>query len=89
MGDLEETWTEKSFYDKPLTVWLGEEGFVDENSPLLDVFTAASIGCYQRVKEILSGDCSVCDKKKQQWVDSYDVCSSLWPCGYNTYAFGI
>lgn len=62
MGDLEETWTEKSFYDKPLTVWLGEEGFVDENSPLLDVFTAASIGCYQRVKEILSGDCSVCDK---------------------------
>nr|XP_045609892.1 ankyrin repeat and SAM domain-containing protein 3-like [Procambarus clarkii] len=56
MVELEETWTEKSFYDKPLTIWLGEERCDEKDSLLLDIFTAASIGCCQRVKDILKED---------------------------------
>ncbi|KAG7157826.1 Ankyrin repeat and SAM domain-containing protein 3-like [Homarus americanus] len=63
MVELEETWTEKSFYEKPLTVWLGEEGGDERNSPPLDIFTAASIGCYQRVRDIIMDDKNVCSHK--------------------------
>ncbi|KAK3852870.1 hypothetical protein Pcinc_040555 [Petrolisthes cinctipes] len=60
MTDLEETWTERSFYNKPLTVWLGETEQDDQDILPLDIFTAASIGCYQRVKEIIEGDKNSC-----------------------------
>lgn len=63
MSELEETWTEKSFYDKPLKVWLGNEDCNDDGCLQLDVFTAASIGCLDRVKEIIRQDKSMCDKK--------------------------
>ena len=57
MAELEETWTEQSFYDKPLAVWLAEEG---STNPLpLDIFTAASIGCSQRVKDIITESVAV------------------------------
>ena len=52
MAELEETWTEHSFYDKSLAVWLGEEG--SEHPLPYDIFTAASIGCCQRVKDIIT-----------------------------------
>lgn len=52
MAELEETWTEQSFYNKPLSVWLGHE---DGPEPLtLDIFTAASIGCCQQMKNIIA-----------------------------------
>ncbi|KAK7082237.1 Ankyrin repeat and SAM domain-containing protein 3 [Halocaridina rubra] len=62
MVELEETWTEQSFYNKPLSVWFGEE-ICNDSSQLLDVFTAASIGCYQRVKDLIAEDGSVCNCK--------------------------
>ncbi|XP_045132282.1 ankyrin repeat and SAM domain-containing protein 3-like [Portunus trituberculatus] len=61
MAEFEETWTEQSFYDKPLAVWLAEEG---GTNPLpLDIFTAASIGCCQRVKDIITEDKNACNQK--------------------------
>lgn len=61
MAELEETWTEQSFYDKPLAVWLGPE---DTTDPLpLDLFTAATIGCCQRMKDIIIEDKNACNQK--------------------------
>ncbi|XP_037777805.1 ankyrin repeat and SAM domain-containing protein 3-like [Penaeus monodon] len=55
MAELEETWTERNFYDRPLSVWL-QEDCGEEDFLLLDIFTAASIGCCQRVGDIIKKD---------------------------------
>ncbi|KAG0724765.1 Ankyrin repeat and SAM domain-containing protein 3 [Chionoecetes opilio] len=61
MAELEEPWMQHSYYDDPEAVWLGQKSSLN---PLpLDIFTATSIGCCQRVKDIITGDKDACNQK--------------------------
>ncbi|XP_042873953.1 ankyrin repeat and SAM domain-containing protein 3-like isoform X2 [Penaeus japonicus] len=67
MAELEETWTERNFYDRPLSVWLQEE-CGDQDFLPFDIFTAASIGCCQRVGDVIKKDKKAVDyKNKGGW----------------------
>ncbi|XP_076058403.1 uncharacterized protein LOC143035334 isoform X2 [Oratosquilla oratoria] len=63
MSELEETWTEQTFYDRPLSVWTGDEEVI-----AADIFTSASIGWEDCIKQECYNDKEIVNRKnKGQW----------------------